>query len=1256
MTPYDFAGTERFEVRGRLGSGTSGEVYKVFDRKLGSTVALKTLFKSDPGAIFRFKKEFRALADVNHHNLVQLYELLSEGEHWFFTMELVDGLDFIDYARAAPAKDRYDTGRFYSLPTLSPPPDSGRLRASLRQLAEGLCALHHAGKLHCDIKPSNIRITPAGRVVLLDFGLVKEVYPSQIYETMDGGVAGTPAYMSPEQAAGRRVTAASDWYCVGVLLYEALIGRVPFSGGFLKILTDKQKNDPEPPHELVPEVPEDLSDLCMRLLDRQGDRRPSGERILRKLGGPSRPITRATHSSSSSLGAHFVGRVAHLAELGEGFARTREGKTVVFFVHGSSGVGKSALVRRFLQQVREEVAGAVLLTGRCYERESVPYKALDSLIDALSRYLRRLGDQEVELLLPTNVLALARLFPVLRRVQAIAGAQRRVLDIPDSREQRRRAFAAMRELLDRLTRHRPLLLFIDDLHWGDLDSAALLAEVLRPPQPPNLMLISCYRSEERDSSPFLESLLAADLDSQTTEIREIPLKDLSPSEAREMALGLLGESTDSAFALADTISRESDGSPFFIDELVRYSKASAGFDKAGDRSISSEVELALSQHMSLEKLIHARIDRLSPEARRLLEVVAVAGQPVDLEAARQAAELGKETQAAITILRGASLSRILGAREREEIETYHDRVRAAVMQGLGVVALKRLHRRLALALEGSGRADPETLAIHFNEAGETTRAAEFAAAAADQASEALAFDRAARLYRIALDLEVYRGQELRQLRIRLADALTNAGRGAEAADAYLDAAEGAKAAEALELRRRAAEQQLISGHIDQGLETIRTVLQSVGMKLPETPRRALLALLWQLLRLKLRGLRFKERDSSQIAPDQLIAIDTCWSVSIGLGTVDTIRGMGFGKRHLLLALEAGEPYRVARALAIEAGYASTAGHRNRARTARLIEAAVTLAERVNHPHALGLSNVTAGMAAYLEGSWRKACELLDRGEKILREHCTGVTWELDTAMSFQLRSLLFIGDFEQIRERLPRVLKDVREKGDLYAEVNLRCRFAWFSMLVADRPEDAQREADDAIGLWSRRGFHIQHYWHLTGVVEIALYRGDPVAAWESLERSWPAMKRSMLPRIQLTGTEARVLRGRAGLAAAIAHGTESPEGRKILREVETELRRVEREKLFYAQPLTQLVRAGIASAAGDDARAHDLLVAAAAGFEAADMDLHAAVSRWRRARVSGEGSRLIRDAERWLSDQGVVDAERLADVIAPGKWRTPAR
>lgn len=1239
LEAYEFKGTDRFAVRGHLGSGTSGDVYKVYDGKLQAEVALKTLHKTDPVAIHRFKREFRSLSGVNHPNLVQLYELESDADRWFFTMELAEGADFVEYVRAASSTSPHETV----------------LRVALKQLVEGLCTLHNAGMLHRDLKPSNIRVTPEGRVVLLDFGLVKELFGGGIYETLEGTeVAGTPAYMSPEQAAGLQVTPASDWYAVGAILYECLTGRIPFTGGFLKILTDKQRMDPVPPLELMPDLPEDLAHLAMKLQSREPSERPTGEQVLARLGGDVDQIARQTASSSTTLGAPYVGREAHLQRLSDSFQTVRQGHTAVVYVEGGSGMGKSALVRRFLNLVRQDHEDAVLLSGRCYERESVPYKALDELIDALSRYLRQIPNHEVEILMPTNVLALARLFPALRRVQAVAGAHRRVLGIPDSREQRRRAFTALRELLGRLAQRHPLVLFIDDLQWGDVDSGALLTEILRPPDPPPLLLIGTFSSEERDTSPLLEILLSMDLGGP--QVRELLVQELSPAEARQLVLDLLGDATGSAQTLADAIARESGGNPFFIDELVRLARAEAGLDRHGGKSVSVEVERALASHMSLEHMIDARLKRLAPEARHLLEVVAVAGRPVDLEVARQAAELGREMQAAIASLRGASLARIRGGRQREEIEAYHNRIGESVTRTMHASARQQLHHRLAIALEGSGKGDPETLAHHFHEAGEVALAAKFASEAAGQAIEALAFDRAARLYRIALGLEAFSGEEERQLYVKLGESLANAGRGAEAARALLLGTAGAKAAEALELRRQAAEQLLISGHIDEGLEAVRAVLEPIGMSLGKTSRQTLFSLARRLLQLKLRGLKFKERDTSQIAAEELIRVDTCWSVSIGLGMVDTIRGMDFGKRHLLLALQVGEPYRVARALAIEAAYSSTGGNKTTARTAELVRESMTLAERVNHPHALGLANMNAGVVAYLEGRWKQALELLDRSEVILRENCTGVNWELDTAMSFQLRALIQTGDLHEIRLRLPGYLKDVRDKGDLYAEVNLRSRATWVIHLADDQPSLARRELEEAVKLWSQRGFHIQHYWHLTGKVETALYEGDALGAWRLLEQTWPKVEKSLLLRIQYTRTEGRHLRCRAALAAVTVLGMDSVEGKKLLKLIDGELKTIDGEKIFWAVPLVQLVRAGVAMLRRDAAKAEELLIAAAAGFSSAGTELYAAVARRRRGEVMGKGGEgFVVEAETWMAEQGVRNVERMTAVLAPGNWRLSA-
>src|SRR6185436_3555393 len=145
--------------------------------------------------------------------------------------------------------------------------DLEHLRLALRQLAEGLHALHETGKLHRDIKPSNVLVTKEGRVVILDFGLVAEAEGKKAHDSIT--LAGTPDYMSPEQGAQLPISRASDWYSVGVMLYQALTARLPFSGKYFEVMMNKQNFDPPQPADLIPNTPPDLNELCVRLLRRK---------------------------------------------------------------------------------------------------------------------------------------------------------------------------------------------------------------------------------------------------------------------------------------------------------------------------------------------------------------------------------------------------------------------------------------------------------------------------------------------------------------------------------------------------------------------------------------------------------------------------------------------------------------------------------------------------------------------------------------------------------------------------------------------------------------------------------------------------------------------------------------------------------------------------------------------------------------------------------------------------------------------------
>ncbi|HEX5659967.1 MAG TPA: serine/threonine-protein kinase, partial [Polyangiales bacterium] len=291
LAAHGFGGTDRFQLLRVLGRGGMGVVYEARDTREDRIVALKLLPNVTPDRLLRFKREFRAVAELHHDNLVRLGELIGSGDTWFFTMELVPGEDLVSYVRGYPVPresiqpdplnetSASDATVPASLATAVPldPAEELRLRRSLAQLASALVALHEAGSIHRDIKPSNVLVTREGRVVLLDFGLASL---SSHDTTLFG--AGTPLYMAPEQASGP-VTMAADWYAFGVLMFELLTGSLPFNGAPQLVLLAKQGGSAPVVRARNSAAPRDLASLCDALLSVYPEHRPSGHEILQSL-------------------------------------------------------------------------------------------------------------------------------------------------------------------------------------------------------------------------------------------------------------------------------------------------------------------------------------------------------------------------------------------------------------------------------------------------------------------------------------------------------------------------------------------------------------------------------------------------------------------------------------------------------------------------------------------------------------------------------------------------------------------------------------------------------------------------------------------------------------------------------------------------------------------------------------------------------------------------------------------------------------
>jgi serine/threonine protein kinase len=1212
---------ERFEILRRIGAGGMGVVYEAFDREQRSRIALKTLPHADPTALYRFKQEFRNLAGIAHPNLATLYELFAVDESWFFTMEFIDGRNFLDYVRAGPgspqrpAPDGASDSKTY---TLHDEPDQfvtdrpirtaeqfARLRNALRQLAEAIHVLHAADKVHRDIKPSNVLVTSDGRAVLLDFGLTIPVK-----EATEKNVIGTVGYMSPEQCAAQPLGPKSDWYSVGCMLYKALTGRLPFEGTTAEVIAAKRSLDAPAPRAIAADVPLDLDQLCSDLLQRDLSQRPGDEQILRRLGVQASAEILAEQVS-------LVGRRKHIEIMASALQTVREGCAVALFLHGGSGEGKTYLVERFIETVAAP-SGAVVLSGRCYEPEAVPYKALDSLIDSLAQYMREHSDI-AEQIVPRDARALTRLFPVLLTVPSLAGAPQRALNRASDQEVRRRAAGALRELLGRLADRVPVVLCIDDLQWGDLDSGNILADLLRGADVPLALFIGVYRSEYATSSPILQLLIESSGDAEGAERRDLPLGPLSHADASTLAAELLHDDG----AMIDAIARESGGLPYFIHELVRFVR--------GGADIRAGVPIAL------EEVLARRVAGLPSASRSLLETIALAGRPIrQADAFEAAGVMGDATAAAL--LRSGHLVRSSGPGGNDLIELYHDRIRETLLARMEPAHRKECHRRLAETLQSSRGGDDEMLAVQFHGAEQFEKAAHYYADAARQAAEALAFEHAADLDRQSLQLRSPDDRAIHGLRVHLADALANAGRSVEAAAEYEAALAGAHPFEAVELRRRSAYQYCISGHLDQGMAAMQRLLMQLGMRIPTGSVAIIASLLRNRLRLWLRGLKFRERKESEIEPALLSQIDVVWSAATGIAMNDYIAAAALNTHGLILSLGSGEPYRIARALSLAAGHAANEGRKSAAN--KLIAVAEKVTERCGHPHAIGLLALIRGIQQFAIGKWATAVPLVDEADAILRERCTGVTWELDTGHAIAMWALIYMGEFAEMGRRCAVLLNEAEQRGNLFAYANFGTFHQPHALLAADDPRGAREFLHASRDRWRTSAFYLQD---LTAVMTESLidtYQGDGAAGYQRYVAAARKVRSSLLLRSQVVRMLYMHFRARAALAGAV-HGSRPD----LLRAAEADAKRIAREKVPWSVPYARVLFGAAAVVRGDHERAVALLRKSAEEFDGVHMRSHAASARRLLGELIGgsEGQQLIADADVWFAAHGVRNGRAMS-------------
>jgi ATP/maltotriose-dependent transcriptional regulator MalT len=337
-----------------------------------------------------------------------------------------------------------------------------------------------------------------------------------------------------------------------------------------------------------------------------------------------------------------------------------------------------------------------------------------------------------------------------------------------------------------------------------------------------------------------------------------------------------------------------------------------------------------------------------------------------------------------------------------------------------------------------------------------------------------------------------------------------------------------------------------------------------------------------------------------------------------------------------LALDAGEPYRIARALAAEAMLVALEGGPRRWRRAEDLGAeAERLAERIANPHALAWAMSAAAVTAWAQAEWRRAQTGCDFAIALFRERCVDIGREVASLdVLFNLTALLNLGEVGELERRAPAVLEDAEARGDRYASTSLRSHVLPLLHLAAGRRDEARAAIAAAREGWSVKGWHLQHWGCAISESELALYEGRGAEATAALAAAWPRMLEARQLDMQNLRVQTLSLRGRLALQA----------GRPG--DAMEDARRLEGERASFARAPALMLRAGAAVAEGDPARAARIYGRAETAFAALGMRLCALAARRRRGEL-GEAAQ-IAAADEGLAAAGVAVPERMVALLAP--------
>ncbi len=777
----------RYRVLRFLGEGGRKLVYLAEDTQLHREVAVAACKSDglDRSALARTRREAEAMARLSDHpNIVPIYDIVEDDELYLVSQYMPGG----DLDGLLAATDNRQL----------PVPDTVRIAT---EVARALEHAHANRFVHRDVKPGNVWLAPDGTAKLGDFGLAMASDNQQL--TKEGTMIGTVAYMSPEQGLGRPATARSDIYSLGALVYELLCGGPPFSGeDSAAVISQHVSRTPVRPTWHREDVPRVLENLVLKMLEKDPAQRPESAADVRATleaitssASVAEPDTAAAALDRLSEGT-FLGREAETQELRATVDGAIAGRGRIAMVVGEQGIGKTRLAGEI--ETYSELRGAVVLWGRCTESEGAP--SYWPWIQAIRSYVRTTDPEIVRSELGSGASDIAQIVSEVASSDGVDAPEPQSLDVEQARF---RLFDSVTGFLINAARRTPVVIVLDDLHVADAPSLLLLRFLSAEIANARLLVLGTYRDTDlAPDHPLHETEAAVRRDRGYARIALHGLTEGHVKALVEEAAHQTLEMPDE-LALVKAVYAQSEGNPYFTQEIIRHLVESGTIYQEGDRWISDAKRIEdLGIPQGIRAAVSRRLEALSQDCRALLTTAAVIGREFRLSVLEPVSEL---EHAVLMERLGEALDAAIVVPAPDEVGRYtfaHGATRDALYEAPGRQRRIELHRQVAETLEEIYEDRIEShlgeLAHHFAaaaEAGVADKAADYSWWAGERAAQVYAYEDAVEHLRRAIALFAAGDDDLTrrcELLLALGDALWRAGDTEKARETFVAAADLAK--------------------------------------------------------------------------------------------------------------------------------------------------------------------------------------------------------------------------------------------------------------------------------------------------------------------------------------------------------------------------------------------------------------------------------------------------------------------------------